>query len=357
MSDPLHPWRFELPAERIATHPPAERDGGRLMLLRAGGPSPELDGVFHQQVLDLPELLEPGDLLVVNDTRVLHARLYGRRQSGGQVEALLLEPGPGPVMAMLRPGRRLKVGERLQMGPGSMELLERGEGGAWRVRCTPEPAELMAQAGEIPLPPYFGRDPEAADLERYQTTFAGEAGAVAAPTAGLHLSERLISALGARGVELARVTLHVGAGTFRNLRPEDIERGLLHEERYILPPETAEAISRTRARGGRVIAVGTTSTRTLESCADGNGGVRPGEGSTRMFIRPGYRFQVIDGLMTNFHLPASSLLMLVGALVGRERLLAAYRQAIGDGYRFYSYGDAMLLLPQPGAHLPGRALV
>lgn len=338
MSEPLHRWLFELPEDRIARFPPEKRDGGRLMLL------PER-GLEDRQIADLDLLLAPGDLLVVNDTKVLHARVHARRSSGGAVEALLLEPGPGPIQAMLRPSRRLKVGEVLEAGVGTLTLLGRGSGGAWVVQCSPEPLELMERVGEIPLPPYFQRAPDAADRQRYQTRFASEAGAVAAPTAGLHLSDALIARLSERGVGIATVTLHVGAGTFRNLRPEDLERGELHPERYRIPPQTAQAIADCKARGGRVIAVGTTSTRTLESCSDGSGGVVAGEGSTRLFIRPGFSFRVIDGLLTNFHLPGSSLLMLVGALIGRERLLAAYAHAVREGYRFYSYGDAMLLLP------------
>ena len=340
MSEHLHRWHFELPEDRIARFPPEHRDGGRLMLL------PER-GYEDRQIRDLDGLLKAGDLLVVNDTKVLHARIHARRATGGAIEALLLGAGPGPVQAMLRPARRLKVGEVLDAGQGSLTLLGRADGGAWLVECSPEPLELMERVGEIPLPPYFQRKPDPADRERYQTRFANEAGAVAAPTAGLHLSDSLVDRLRAKGVQIATVTLHVGAGTFRNLRPEDLERGELHPERYRISVETAGAIAECRARGGRVIAVGTTSTRTLESCSDGKGGVLAGEGSTRLFIRPGFKFQVVDGLLTNFHLPGSSLLMLVGALVGRERLLDAYRHAVQAGYRFYSYGDAMLLLPTP----------
>ncbi|MFT5584722.1 MAG: S-adenosylmethionine:tRNA ribosyltransferase-isomerase [Cognaticolwellia sp.] len=339
MSEPLHRWHFELPDDRIARFPPEQRDGGRLLLMPK-------EGWQDCQIRELDQLLAPGDLLVVNDTKVLHARLRAHRASGGAIEALLLGPGPGPVQAMLRPSRRLKVGEVLDVGAGSLTLQGKADGGAWWVQCSPEPMELMEEMGEIPLPPYFQRKPEPSDQNRYQTRFASQAGAVAAPTAGLHLSDPLIDRLKAKGVRIAAVTLHVGAGTFRNLRPEDLERGELHPERYRISEQTAQAIADCKARGGRVIAVGTTSTRTLESCADGKGGVKAGEGSTRLFIQPGFSFQVIDGLLTNFHLPGSSLLMLVGALVGRERLLEAYRHAVQDGYRFYSYGDAMLLLPE-----------
>ena len=343
MSEPLHSWHFELPEDRIARFPPEKRDGGRLLVV------PE-EGWQDRQIRDLDKLIRPGDLLVVNDTKVLHARIRARRASGGSIEVLLLGVGPGPVQAMLRPSRRLKVGEVLDVEGGSLTLQGKAEGGAWWVQCSPEPMTLMDQVGEIPLPPYFQRKPEPSDKHRYQTRFADQAGAIAAPTAGLHLSDALIQRLKDKGVQIAAVTLHVGAGTFRNLRPEDLERGELHPERYRISEQTAQAIADCKARGGRVIAVGTTSTRTLESCADGQGGVKAGEGSTRLFIRPGFVFQVIDGLLTNFHLPGSSLLMLVGALVGRKRLLEAYSHAVYDGYRFYSYGDVMLLLPKNRAN-------
>lgn len=276
------------------------------------------------------------------------ARLMGRRATGGAVELLLLEPGPGPARALLRPSRKLKVGERLRVGEGEAELLRQLPGGEWLIRTRPEPAELMAVLGEMPLPPYLGRRAEPEDRVRYQTVYARHPGAVAAPTAGLHLTEPMLAALSARGVAVARVTLHVGIGTFRALRPEDLAAGRLHEERYEIPAETAEAIARCRARGGRVFAVGTTSCRALESAAEESGVPRPGAGVTGLFIREGYRFRCVDALFTNFHLPGSSLLMLVCAFGGRERVMTAYAEAIARGYRFYSYGDAMLLSPDPG---------
>ena len=323
---------FHLPDSLIARHPPESRDGGRLLHL---GPT----GDSHRAIRELPELLAPGDLLVVNDTRVMRARVPARRSSGGGVEVFLLGPGPGPVRALLRPARRLKVGERLRVGEGWVDLRERHEDGQWTVICQPEPLALMEASGQLPLPPYLGREADEEDSQRYQTTYAREAGAVAAPTAGLHLSEELRARLLARGVGFATITLHVGIGTFRPLRPEDLERGLLHPEHYEVPQATIDAIAGAR----RVIAVGTTSTRALESaCVEGV--LAAGTGVTRLFIREGYRFQVVDGLLTNFHLPGSSLLMLVCALGGRERLARAYGEAIQRGYRFYSYGDAMLLL-------------
>ncbi len=337
--DPLAPYRYELPEERIARHPPERRDGGRLMSL---GPQ----GLAHRRVVELPGLLRAGDLLVVNETRVLPARLHGRRSTGGRVEVFLLGAGPGPVRALLRPGKKLRPGERLELDSGAVLLLERFEDGSWLVEASPSPGALMAAEGAMPLPPYLRREALDADRERYQTVFARVDGAVAAPTAGLHLSEEVLAELRARGVGLARITLHVGAGTFRNLRPEELQRGELHPERYEVPEETVSAI---RACEGRVIAVGTTVTRTLESACGPDGVPRAGPGVTRLFLREGDPFRCIDGLLTNFHLPASSLLILVCAFAGRERVLAAYDEAIRHGYRFYSYGDAMLLLPGRGA--------
>lgn len=321
---------FELPPGRIASHPPERRDGARLLVLG--------DGTEHRAVTDLPELLEPGDLLVVNDTRVNHARVQARRSSGGHIEVFLLDDHT----AMCRPARKLKPGEVLQVGEGAhIELVTRDEE-LFAVRCHPSAASLMERFGEVPLPPYLGRDPEPSDRVRYQTVFAREPGAVAAPTAGLHLSEGVLSRLRERGVDIATITLHVGAGTFRSLRPEDLERGELHPERYVVSEEAAEQIASCR---GRVVAVGTTVTRTLES-AGADGVLRARSGVTRLFLRPGHRFRVVDALLTNFHLPRSSLLLLVCAFGGRERVLRAYDDAIRHGYRFYSYGDAMLLLPR-----------
>jgi S-adenosylmethionine:tRNA ribosyltransferase-isomerase len=349
--DPLVDFDYSLPESLIARYPPNERAGGRLLDLRG-------EEAKDRIILDLVDMLREGDLLVMNNTRVLHARLRVMRQSGGIGEVLLLGDEGSEVQAMVRPGRRLKEGERLLVlrADGStledafgITLLARGSDGTWRVRPEPSPRVVMAAAGEVPLPPYLGRSAEPADSVRYQTVFAAEPGSVAAPTAGLHLDEFLLSALRIAGVDCAFVTLHVGMGTFRNLQPEDIARGELHEERWHIPEETALKIAETRRRGGRVIAVGTTSTRTLESAAIGEGRVGHGSGKTRIFIRPGYRFQVIDGLFTNLHLPRSSLLMLVCAFAGKDRVLRAYTHAVAQGYRFFSYGDAMLVLPSPEA--------
>lgn len=338
MAHSLDRYHFDLPEDRIARHPPAERDGGRMLVL-GGAPA-------HARIKALPDLLQPGDLLVVNNTRVLHARLEARRRSGGRVEVFLLGPGPGPVLAMLRPSRRLKPGEVLEVeGQGTARLLSKTDDGPWWVQTDPEPAALMDQAGQIPLPPYFKRDAEPQDRERYQTVFAQRPGAVAAPTAGLHLTPRLLDALDARGVQVAQVTLHVGPGTFRPLRQEDLERGHLHIEAFDVPEATRGAIQRTKERGGRVIAVGTTVTRTLEAAAGPDGLPEVGPGETGLFIQEGYRFKCVDGLLTNFHLPGSSLLVLVCALGGWRAVMDAYRDAVAQGYRFYSYGDAMLVLP------------
>ncbi len=348
MLDPrLQPYDFDLPQSLIARYPPANRDGGRLLELRERGP-------VDRRVIDLPRCLEPGDLLVVNNTKVLSARLAARRATGGAVEALLLHHLPdaaGTVPAMLRPGRRLKEGEVLAVEAdgqrvAALTLVRRCPAGTWRVALSDAPLAVMDAAGQIPLPPYLRRAAEQADAERYQTVYAGPLGAVAAPTAGLHLSAGVLADLKARGVQRAEVTLHVGAGTFRNLRSADLDAGLLHPESFSIPPQTAAAVAQTRARGGRVVAVGTTSTRCLESAALPGRLVAAGEGVTRLFIQPGRPFAVVDSLLTNFHLPRSSLLMLACALGGRERVLAAYRHAVAAGYRFFSYGDAMLIDPE-----------
>jgi S-adenosylmethionine:tRNA ribosyltransferase-isomerase len=333
----LAPYDYLLPEVLIARYPTAARDGARLLHLGKA--------LEHRNVMDLPACLRPGDLLVVNDTRVMRARVPARRKSGGAVEVLFLEEGPGPCRALVRPSRRLKEGETLLVGQHSIQLLQRGEEGEWLLSSSVPPASLMAELGEMPLPPYLNRPEELADRSRYQTVFADQLGAVAAPTASLHLSERLIAALEQRGVGLAKLTLHVGMGTFRNLRPSDLERGELHPEVFDVPQSCVDKITACREAKGRVIAAGTTVTRTLESATQAGERVpEAGEGVTRLFLREGARFSCVDGLMTNFHLPRSSLLMLVCAFAGRKRVLAAYQEAIKKGYRFYSYGDSMLIL-------------
>jgi S-adenosylmethionine:tRNA ribosyltransferase-isomerase len=339
----LADFDYALPPDRIAQAATSERDAARLLVLDRG-----TGALAHALVADLPRWLRAGDLLVVNATRVLPARLRGAKASGGKVEALVLGPTaePGRWRALLKSRGRQRVGQAIRFGAGAAAfdavvaaLASDGEV-VLAIASEVDPY----RAGEAPLPPYIRRDAACdEDLARYQTVFARAPGAVAAPTAGLHLSERLLGALAAAGVERAEVVLHIGVGTFRPLREADLAAGHLHAERYELPDATADAVRRTRERGGRVVAVGTTSARVLETCATGAGRVRAAAGETELFLRPGSAFRVVDALLTNFHLPRSSLLLLVAAFAGRERVLAAYAEAIARGYRFYSYGDAMLV--------------
>ena len=341
----LADYDYPLPPESIAQRPTPERDGARLLILdRAAGRR------THGRILDLANWLRSGDLLVVNSTRVLPARLRGRKDSGGAAEALILGPvaqASGRFRALVKTRGRLRNGlvfrfERGERGLDA-ELVAYADDG--EVTLAFEPGADPYAVGEMPLPPYIRRaEAEPEDSERYQTTYARVAGSVAAPTAGLHLSERLLAELDDRGVERAEVVLHVGVGTFRPLRPEDLARGRLHSEFIDLPAATAEQIAATRARGGRVVAVGTTSARVLEACASGDGRVRAMRGDTDLFLAPGATFRVVDGLLSNFHLPRSSLLLLVAAFAGRAAVLDAYAEAVRSGYRFYSYGDAMLIV-------------
>ena len=348
---------FELPTELIAQHPSPERDGSRLMVLdRQSG------ACGHRRFLDLVDLLAPGDVLVMNDSRVIPARLLGCKvDSPGRVELLLLEESqPGCWWAMVRPGKRIRPGMFLRFGEeasGTMvcEVLEKNAEGQIRVRWE-QPESFwssLQRLGRIPLPPYIERGEAGASREddsRYQTVYAQNAGSVAAPTAGLHFTERVLEALRAKGVRLCRVTLHVGAGTFLPVKADRVSDHVMHEERYELGEETAAALREAKASGRRVIAVGTTSLRTLETVAlQGDGPVQAGSGRTRIFVHPPYRFRMVDALLTNFHLPRSTLMMLVSAFAdpggtgGRERILAAYAEAIRERYRFFSYGDAMFL--------------
>ncbi|NRA09230.1 MAG: tRNA preQ1(34) S-adenosylmethionine ribosyltransferase-isomerase QueA [Myxococcales bacterium] len=341
----LEEYDYELPADRIAQHPPEERDGARLMVLDRSASQ-----IAHQHVRQLPGLLREGDLLIRNATAVLPARLRGRKASGGSAEALLLGPSPGQpdhYRALLRISGRLRLDLELDFSRENCRcearVVEIGPEGV--VKLAFAPGASPYDVGEMPLPPYIRREaPEADDLVRYQTTYARSPGSIAAPTAGLHLSERLSADLAAQGIDCADLILHVGEGTFRPLRETDLARGSLPAERYEVPEATAQAIEEARAKRRRVVAVGTTSARVLETRAASDGVVRPGKGETELFLRPGSRFRVVDALLTNFHLPRSSLLLLVAAFAGRERLLSAYREAVASGYRFYSYGDAMLLL-------------
>ncbi len=331
---------YDLPAERIALEPATPRDSARLLVLPA-------EGLRDARVRDLPDFLEAGDVLVVNDTRVRPARVFGHRATGGRVEFLLLEREPSGVHASLvRASKRLRPGEIVQMDGGlEARLLERPEGGAvWRIRieggADVDVEAVLDRVGHVPLPPYIRRPDRLEDRERYQTIFASHGASAAAPTAGLHFTPELVARLEDRGIEIVSVTLHVGYGTFQPIAAENVEDHRLHAEDFTVTPEAAERIT---SRRGRLVAVGTTTTRVLETLA-ATGGIRAATGRTDLFLYPGRPFQAVDGLLTNFHLPQSSLLLLVCAFAGRERVLAAYEHALAHGYRFYSYGDAMLIL-------------
>lgn len=334
LGETLDPYDFELPDAQIARAPAAERDGSRLYRVDgAPGRFPDVLGELRR-----------GDVLVLNDVRVFRARLRAHRASGGAVEVLVSAPaGPGHFHAFVRPGRRLKEGDRLSCGAGAITLVARHDDGTWTLAPEPDIDTLAASAGEVPLPPYLGRAPTADDEARYQTVFAraSDHRASAAPTAGLHMTAALLDAIVAAGVEVVRVSLEVGAGTFQPLTVAAWASGRLHRERYAVPDATWQAVRRARAEGRRVVALGTTALRVLESM-DG-----PGEAATELFIRPGYRFRHADALITNFHLPRSSLLVLVCAFGGTERVMRAYRDAVALGFRFYSYGDAMWVTRGP----------
>ena len=340
-------YDFDLPPELIAQAPLERRDASRLMVLdRAAGT------ITHRTFTDLPSLTRPGDLVVVNRSRVVKARLLGARAgSGAPAEVFLLTPlGDGRYEAMVSPGGKLKPGRVIEFASGfSATVLEVTERRTRIVQLRAEPpCESIEQAidthGHVPLPPYIERGDAPSDLERYQTVYAREAGSVAAPTAGLHFTRELLGALDARGVRRAEVVLHVGAGTFKPVDVDDPGGHVMHEERFAIPGETARAVAHARSGGGRVWAVGTTTVRTLESAAESDRTVRAGEGETRIFIRPPARPRVVDALVTNFHLPRSTLIMLVAAFAGYDLTMQAYHEAIARGYRFYSYGDACLLL-------------
>ena len=304
--------------------------------------------IGHRHFADIVELIDARDVIVVNRTRVFRARLLGTRDSGAPAEILLLKPlGDGRYEAMVSPGGKLKPGRRVTVAAGfTIDILDVTQRRTRVVQLTSEMplAEAIDRYGHVPLPPYIERDDSPDDAERYQTIFARESGSVAAPTAGLHFTPELMSEIEARGTARAEVLLHVGAGTFKPVEAEDPDLHVMHEEWYQVSESTAQLINERRAQGGRVWAVGTTTVRTLESAADENGTIRAGEGETRIFIRPPYRFRVVDHMVTNFHLPRSTLIMLVAAFAGYELTMLAYRTAIDDGYRFYSYGDAMAIL-------------
>jgi S-adenosylmethionine:tRNA ribosyltransferase-isomerase len=338
----LSDFDYNLPDELIAQRPPEKRADSRLMRLDRKDSS-----IRHQRFIDLPELLKDGDLLVVNDTRVFPARLKAKRDTGGIVEMLLLRfPKEGDeTPCLLRPGRRIRDGEMLRLENGGELLVRRGMNGFTVSGIGMDLKEAVYRFGKVPLPPYIvrgSRGPDPSDSERYQTVYANLPGAVAAPTAGLHFDENLFDRISERGTRVARVTLHVGPGTFQPVRTADIRSHHMGAETYHIPPETAELIRKTRKAGRRVVAVGTTVVRTLETAFNGRI-LREGEGTSSLFIYPGYRFSVVDALVTNFHLPRSTLLMLVCAFAGTEQVLEAYRAAVREKYRFYSYGDAMFI--------------
>jgi S-adenosylmethionine:tRNA ribosyltransferase-isomerase len=331
-----------LPRHLIAQRPARPRDNSRLLVLRR-----ETGAVEHRVFRNLPEYLRPGDVLVLNNTKVLPVRLRTRRATGAEVEVLLLRPVGVQWEALVRPGRRLRPGTHLSFGGGAVGITVGGstEQGTRFVDVRPQGADLLAaleRIGEMPVPPYIERPLD--DPRDYQTVYAEREGAVAAPTAGLHFSPELLEALRARDVGVQCVTLHVGLGTFRSVEAEDVTQHRMDAEWYEVTPETAAAINGARSRGGRAVVVGTTVVRTLESAAGDDGTIAPGSGGTQLFITPGFRFRATDVLVTNFHLPRTTLLMLVSAFAGRERILAAYAEAIRLGYRFYSFGDAMLIL-------------
>lgn len=337
-------FHFDLPPELIAQVPLPERSASRLLLVPADG------GAFaDKRVRDLPLLLRAGDLLVFNDTRVIPARLFGNKASGGRVEFLIERLLPGnEARAQLGVSKPPQIGSKIALDAGGdAEVLERDEAGFWRLRFqVGESLENWLQhAGRMPLPPYIQREPGADDAERYQTVFARQIGAVAAPTAGLHFDDALLAALRERGVQFGHVTLHVGAGTFQPMRVDDLHQHKMHSEWINVGAELVQQVRHTRAAGGRVIAVGTTVLRALESALV-DGALQPFAGDTSIFIFPGYTIRSVDALMTNFHLPESTLLMLVSAFAGKDRILAAYAHAVRERYRFFSYGDAMLLWPQ-----------
>lgn len=344
-------FHYELPPDRIAQTPLARRSDSRLLVLDG-----ESGAYEDSRVRELARWLNPGDLMVFNDTRVIPARLRGRKSTGGRVEILVERCLPGGrVLAHVRASKSPREGAILELADGRVEatvlgreedmfVLALSEGGIG----SEDALAVLQRHGEVPLPPYIHRAPDEADAERYQTVFAREPGAAAAPTAGLHFDETLLAEVRERGVEIASLTLHVGAGTFQPVRAEKLEDHAMHEEYLAVDEMLCEAVARTRARCGRVVAVGTTVVRALETAAQG-GELKAYLGASRLFIYPGYRFRVVDALLTNFHLPESTLLMLVSAFAGRENVLRAYAHAVEAGYRFFSYGDAMFMTPRPGA--------
>ena len=332
---------YELPDALIAQYPARQRRDSRLLDVGAT--------LVDRNFTDLPDLLRAGDLLVFNDTRVIPARLEARKDTGGRAEILIERiAGERQVLAHVRASKSPKPGTSLKLDDGVEAEVDGRDGDLFALTFSDNVNSILAAQGEVPLPPYLNRKADTEDIERYQTVYARDAGAVAAPTAGLHFDQQMLDETLAAGVRHAWVTLHVGAGTFQALRHEDIERNRLHNERVQLGEECVELVRETRAAGGRVIAVGTTSVRSLE-CASQDGGLRPFHGETDLFILPGYCFRSVDAMITNFHLPKSSLLMLVAAFAGKDRILGAYEHAVREQYRFFSYGDSMFLEPESAA--------
>lgn len=337
-------FQYDLPTELIAQEPLPDRGGSRLLVLRRDSAT---QAFTDRRFADLPSLIDPGDLLVINTTRVRHARLLGARPSGAPAEILLIHPDTGDKwVAIGKPGSALRPGKRVELGPGaSVETIEVLPDGNRVVRFVGITAEqAMQQYGHLPLPPYIERSPNQLDEARYQTVYADTEGSVAAPTAGLHFTPALLDRLTSAGVQIGGLDLRVGTGTFKPVEVEDPAQHEMHPEHYEIPPELAHQVRRIKASGHRVWAVGTTVVRSLESAAGENGTIQSGPADTRLMILPGYRFRVVDRLITNFHLPRTTLLMLVCAFAGRDRVLAAYRHAVAEKYRFYSYGDAMVII-------------
>ena len=339
----LSDFDYDLPSDLIARHPVPDRTGSRLLVVNALD-----DALDDRQFVDLPDILRAGDLLVLNDTRVIKARLHGAKSTGGSVEVLIERIlDETHALAHLRASKSPKAGSDIHLTNGP-RITVRGRAGRFFELEFPQPVErVLSECGEVPLPPYLQRQPELADEDRYQTVYARQPGAVAAPTAGLHFDQPLLERLAADDIEHCFVTLHVGAGTFQNLQESIVDDNRLHSERIELNDAVCDRISAARAAGRRIVAVGTTSARVLEA-ASASGELTATCGETDLFIRPGYAFRTVDVLLTNFHLPKSSLLMMVCALAGHERMLAAYRHAVANRYRFFSYGDAMLIVT-PGA--------
>ena len=349
----LDDYHYELPETLIAQTPAPDRDGSRLLHLQRGSGT-----VLHRHFDDVVSLLRPGDVLVVNNTRVIPGRLHGRKESGGKVELLILDYGEAdgrghndrqPVYhCLIKASKQAAAGTRMLFDEGLTAEVLNFSDGIYTVRFSaPESFDtLLDRIGRMPLPPYIKRDatqPDVADRTRYQTVYAREQGAIAAPTAGLHFTDEIVARIKAAGVTVAAVTLHVGYGTFVPVRVDDIREHRMHEEWFRIPQDTARTVNRAKDEGRRVVAVGTTSVRTLEYAAGPDGRVTPGSGRCDLFIYPGYRFKVVDAMLTNFHLPRSTLLMLVSAFAGRQTILDAYRAAVDEQYRFFSYGDAMLI--------------